>query len=92
MQKHVALQLRPALITEGLWSRLRNPNYFGELLIYAGFGMLAYTWAWVPGLVLALFIAAVWVPNMRKKDRSLSRYPEYAAYKAQSKWMLPYLW
>ncbi len=92
MQKHVALQLRPGLITEGLWARLRNPNYFGELLIYAGFGMLAYTWAWVPGLVLALFIAAVWVPNMRKKDRSLSRYPEYASYKARSKWLIPYLW
>ncbi len=91
IQKFTSLRLRPGLITEGLWSNLRNPNYFGELLIYAGFGMLAYTLAWVPGLVLTLFIASYWVPNMKKKDRSLSRYPEFAEYKANSKLFIPFL-
>jgi steroid 5-alpha reductase family enzyme len=28
MQKHISLALRPGqLVTEGLWSRTRNPNY-----------------------------------------------------------------
>jgi protein-S-isoprenylcysteine O-methyltransferase Ste14 len=90
MQKHMALALRPGhLLTGGLWSRCRNPNYFGELLIYGGFTMLAMSA--VPLGVLALVVAAVWVPNMRKKDRSLSRYPEFAAYEARSSLIIPYV-
>lgn len=45
MQKHITLQFRRGLITEGLWARLRNPNYLGELLIYFGFSALAMHWA-----------------------------------------------
>lgn len=91
MQKHVSLALRPGvLITDGLWARLRNPNYFGELLIYLGFTMVVFHWA--PVLVLGLFVSFVWIPNMVRKDRSLSRYDEYAAYAARSKRFLPLIW
>jgi protein-S-isoprenylcysteine O-methyltransferase Ste14 len=89
MQKHTSLKLRPGLITDGLWSLCRNPNYLGELLIYLGFGLLAMHWA--PLLVLALFIAVVWVPNMRRKDRSLARYPEFAEWKARTRLFIPFL-
>jgi steroid 5-alpha reductase family enzyme len=89
MQKHISLQLRPGrLITTGLWSRCRNPNYFGELLIYLGFGLLAMHWA--PVLVILLFLVIVWFPNMRKKDRSLSRYAEFAAYKKRTNLFIPF--
>jgi len=37
------------------------------------------------------FIAGVFIPNMLKKDRSLSRYPEFDAYKANSGLLLPKL-
>jgi len=90
MQKHTALKLGSGLITDGLWSRCRNPNYFGELLIYLGFGLLAMHW--VPLLVIALFVAAVWIPNMRRKDRSLARYPQFAAWKARTKLFIPFVW
>jgi steroid 5-alpha reductase family enzyme len=89
MQKHTALKLRPGLITDGLFSLSRNPNYFGELLIYLGFGLLAMHWA--PILVIALFLAVIWIPNMLKKDRSLSRYPEFQAYKERTKLFIPFL-
>jgi protein-S-isoprenylcysteine O-methyltransferase Ste14 len=90
MQKHTALKLRPNhLISDGLWSRCRNPNYLGELLIYIGFGLLAMHW--LPLVVIALFIAIVWLPNMRRKDRSLARYPEFAAYKQRTKLFIPFL-
>lgn len=90
MQKHVALALRPGqLMTDGLWSRVRNPNYLGELLIYGGFTMLAMHW--LPLAALALVIGTVWVPNMLRKDRSLSRYPEFASYKARSKLLVPFV-
>lgn len=90
MQKHISLQLRPGkLITSGLWARCRNPNYFGELLIYLGFSLLAMHW--MPLLALALFMIIIWFPNMRKKDISLSRYPEFAAYKKQAKLLIPFV-
>ena len=36
MQKHMTLAHRKGtLLTDGLWGLVRNPNYLGELLIYA---------------------------------------------------------
>lgn len=88
-QKYFILKYQPGLITEGLFARCRNPNYLGEILIYVSFALLAQHW--LPFLILAGFIAGVFLPNMLKKDQSLSRYPEFAAYKAQSGLLLPNL-
>ncbi len=90
MQKTISLKLRPnQLITEGLWSLSRNPNYFGELLIYGGFSLLAMSW--LPLFVLAAWVVFVWYPKMRQKDRSLSRYPEFAAYRSKTKLFIPFI-
>ena len=89
MQKHVYLSHQKGLITTGLWSRCRNPNYFGELLIYLGFSLLAMHW--IPLAALAVFIFAIWVPNMIRKDRSISRYPEFSDYKKKSALIIPFV-
>lgn len=89
MQKHTALSIRPGLVMDGLWSICRNPNYFGELLIYLSFALLALHWA--PIVVLALFVSVYWVPRMLQKDRSLSRYPEFAAWKQRTSLFIPFL-
>ena len=89
MQKHTALRLRPGLITDGFFALSRNPNYFGELLIYLGFGLLAMHWA--PILVILGFVVCYWLPNMRLKDRSLSRYPEFEAYRQRTRLFVPFL-
>lgn len=90
MQKHASLKAKPGvLVTDGLWSRTRNPNYFGELLIYVAFTSLALHW--VPLAALGVVIAGVWVPNMLRKDASLSRYPDFAAYKARTKLFVPFV-
>lgn len=90
MQKHMWLKLRPGeLLTEGLWAHVRNPNYLGELLIYLGFGLLAMHW--VPIFLLTLFVIVYWLPNMRRKDASLARYPEFGAYKKRSWRFLPFI-
>ena len=91
MQKHMQLSLQPRLINDGLWARTRNPNYLGEFMIYLGFGLLAYQWAWVPVCVLILFLGIIWIPNMKKKDQSLSRYPEFEAYHKQTGLLFPKL-
>jgi len=91
MQKYTALKLKPgSLITDGMFAYSRNMNYFGELLIYGGFGLLAMHW--LPILVLLVWIVFVWLPNMRKKDRSLSRYPEFEAYKARVRRFIPFIY
>jgi hypothetical protein len=37
------------------------------------------------------FLAAIWIPNMRKEDRSLARYPEFEAYRNRTKLFTPFL-
>ena len=88
-QKYYTLKYRTGLITEGLFASSRNPNYLGEILIYVSFAMLAQHW--LPFVVLGGFIAGIFVPNMLKKDKSLSRYPEFEAYKARSGLLFPKL-
>lgn len=88
-QKYFVLKVKPGLITDGFFARCRNPNYLGEVLIYLSFALL--TQHWLPYLILTAFVVGVFVPNMRKKDESLSRYPEFAAYQANSGLLLPKL-
>ena len=89
-QKFFTLRARPGLITDGLFSRTRNPNYLGEIMIYAAFAMLAAHWA--PFVIVGVWSAAYFLPGVIKKDRSLARYPDYAAYKARSGALLPRVW
>lgn len=90
MQKFVSLKLHPnQLITSGLWSRVRNPNYLGELLIYSSFAILSMHW--LSYLIIAVWVLFYWIPNMRKKDASLSRYPEFSDYKKRSRLLIPFI-
>ena len=83
MQKHTSLKLRPGnLIVDGFFSKSRNINYFGELLIYTSFAILSMHW--VPFVVLFIFILLIWVPNIIKKDKSLSRYDNFEDYRNRS--------
>ena len=52
-QKYFTLKYKKGLITEGFFSRSRNPNYLGEILIYLGFAMLAQHW--LPFVILGFF-------------------------------------
>ncbi len=86
-QKYYTLKYRPGLITEGFFARSRNTNYLGEIFIYSSFAML--TQHWLPFVIFAGLIIVIFIPNMRKKDKSLSRYPEFAGYKNHSGLLLP---
>ena len=88
-QKYYTLKYHSGLITEGFFARSRNTNYLGEILIYGSFVMLVQHW--LPFLILAAFIAGMFIPNMIKKDRSLGRYPEFADYKTRAGFLLPRL-
>lgn len=87
VQKFCTLKWHPGLITDGMFSRIRHPNYLGEMMIYAAFALLA--WHWLPWLVLAYFWGFLFSTNMAMKEASMSRYPEWAAYRKRTWWLLP---
>ena len=88
-QKYYTLKYHSGLITEGFFARCRNTNYLGAALIYGSFALL--TQHWLPFVILGLFCSLVFVPNMLKKDKSLSRYPQFEAYKQVSGLIFPKL-
>ena len=90
MQKYIYLKHNPGnLITEGMFKSSRNPNYLGELLIYLGFTLIAKDF--LPIIGLLTIIVFVWIPNMIRKDKSLSRYENFKDYKKKSKAFFPYI-
>lgn len=86
-QKYFVLRARRGLIVDGFFARTRNPNYLGEMMIYSSFAIVAGHW--LPWLVLAWVWSGIFVPNMLRKDASIARYPEWAAYKARTGLLLP---
>lgn len=58
-------------------------------MIYLGFGLLAASR--IPVAIIAPIVAACWYPNLGCRDTSLSRFPEFADYKAQTKSWIPCL-
>ena len=88
-QKYYTLQLRPGLIDTGLFARTRNPNYLGEIMTYMGFAIIS--WHWIPFVVNFAWIFGFFIRNMIKKDRSMSRHPGFAAYKARTGMLFPRL-
>jgi len=88
-QKFYTLKYRKGLISEGIYRRVRHPNYLGEIMIYGSFGLLA--WHWLAAVILVAVWLLVFAPNMVAKEQSLSRYPEWQDYKKRSGWLLPFL-
>lgn len=88
-QKFFTLRERRGLITSGFFARVRHPNYLGEMMLYGSFAALAGHW--VPWAVLAWVWLGVFVPNMLRKEASMARYPEWAAYAARTGFLIPRL-
>ncbi len=86
-QKYFTLRLQSGLITDGMHRYIRHPNYLGEMLVYGSFALMV--WHWLPWLVLACVWSGIFAVNMIMKEASLSRYPQWAAYKKRSYWLLP---
>ena len=91
MQKFIQLHHNPNnLITDVMFTKIRNINYLGELLIYLGFSLLAMHW--LPIIALLSFVIIIWIPNMIKKDKSLSKYKDFEEYKKATNRLFPFIW
>jgi len=86
-QKHFQLKYRKGLVTGGMFRYTRNPNFFGEILIYAAYALLAGHWlTWIVFAYAVLYFYT----RMLVKDGSISRYPEWESYQAGSSRLVPW--
>jgi protein-S-isoprenylcysteine O-methyltransferase Ste14 len=88
-QKYFTLRVRRGLITDGMHKYIRHPNYLGEMMIYGSFALMV--WHWLPVVVLAWVWGGLFAVNMVMKEASMSRYPEWAAYRKRTWWLVPYV-
>lgn len=76
---------RGKLMTEGLWAYSRHPNYFGEILLWWGIGLMTYGTPYAPlgivgPIVITLLIVFVsGIPPAEKRSRKKPGWKEYAA-------------
>lgn len=81
IQKYHVLRWRRRLIMDGFFSYMKHPNYFGEALIYLSFcGISGIAWSYP---ILCFQIGVGWMPAIRAKEYSLSRYPEWEEYSSR---------
>ena len=87
-QKRFTLRYRRGLIADGMFRYVRHPNYLGEMMLYSAYALLVQHW--IPWAILAYFWTTLFLVNMLVIEASISRYPEWAEYKARTGMLLPW--
>ena len=84
-QKHFVTMHKRGLITDGFVKYNRNTNYFGEIMLYASFNIVAQSTAvWI---VYSYTWGLYFMLRMAWKDYQLSRKEGWEEYK-QRTWMV----
>lgn len=84
---------RGRLMTRGLWSTSRHPNYFGEALLWWGIGLLAVSSR--HGLVallgpLTITLMLLFVSGVPLLEKKHAGRPDWEAYKARTPMFVPW--
>ena len=87
VQKYFTLRIKKELIKDGFFKTIRNTNYLGEILIYLSFAILSMSF--IPFAILTLFFFIVFLPRMKRKDNSLSKYDSFNEYKRVTGLLFP---
>lgn len=88
-QKTFTLRVKSGLISDGLFTRTRNPNYLGEVLIYTSFGLMVQHWLAL--CVLVTVWSGLFVPLILVKEKSLRKKQGWVDYSRRSWMFLPKL-
>lgn len=80
-----------ALVTTGIYRRIRHPQYAGLLLMSLG---MILNWATLPTLILFPVMAAVyWRLAKREETDMIAEFGDaYRAYAARTKRFIPFVW
>ncbi|MGF1493858.1 MAG: methyltransferase family protein [Microcoleaceae cyanobacterium] len=90
VQKLTAKEFGAGLVQNNIWRFSRNINYFGDLLRYLSFAVIAGSpWAYiVPGLVALLYLQRIFQKEQSMKDK----YSEYETYQKTTARLVPFVW
>lgn len=90
VQKLTAKQQGVGLVRNGIWRFARHINYFGDLLRYLSFSVVAGSlWAYlVPATIAALY----WQRIQAREQAMLAKYENYSEYQQTSKQLIPFIW
>ncbi|HIK14747.1 MAG TPA: DUF1295 domain-containing protein [Leptolyngbyaceae cyanobacterium M33_DOE_097] len=90
VQKMTAKSMGASLVKDGIWRSLRHVNYFGDLMRYTSFSILAGSlWAFLlPGVIFLLYLQRI----NEKEQAMTAKYDDFAAYQQTSKRLLPWIW
>jgi len=82
---------RGKVLDTGLWSYTRHPNYFGEALVWWGFGVMAVATGGVPGLLgpLVLTYLLIYVSGVALLESTLIEKRGYLQYAGKTPAFLP---
>lgn len=83
---------RGRLMTRGLWSLSRHPNYFGEATLWWGIGLMALSSprGWVALLgPLAITLLLLFVSGVPLLEKKYAGRPDWEAYKARTPMFVP---
>jgi protein-S-isoprenylcysteine O-methyltransferase Ste14 len=84
----VAIQPGHTLVTDGIYSKIRNPSYLGMLIASLGWGLAFRSGV---GVVLAALLLVPLVGRMNAEEKLLREHfgSEYEAYFARTKRLVP---
>lgn len=90
VQKLTAKQFGAGLVRDGIWRFSRNINYFGDLLRYISFSVVAGSvWAYlVPGAVALLYLQRI----SQKESAMSQKYTDFDEYQQSNTRLIPFIW
>ena len=86
-QKYWILKYQRGLISNGWFSRCRNTNYLGEMMIYGSYALLSQHY--IPWYILGYIWSILFARNIIKKEESLKRKDGWDIYKQNSGCLFP---
>lgn len=90
IQKMTAKQYGAGLVSDGIWRFSRNINYFGDLLRYLSFSIVAGS---IWGYIVPTLIAMIYLQRIFQKEQSMpEKYQDYAEYQSSSSRLIPFIW
>jgi steroid 5-alpha reductase family enzyme len=82
---------RGQVLDTGLWRYTRHPNYFGEALLWWGFGLIGVATGGIPGLLgpALLTYLLIYVSGIARLEAALVEKPGYIHYAGRTPALLP---